>query len=147
MSTICIIAVCGQNYTEASVRTTIRPKGLLLRDDISGGEQLLILQSYIIGDYKAFEEVVGDVDANIRKPQTAAGWYVLSTMINSYDGLVDDKKLSMTIYSRPRDVRFAVGGTSFSDRMRMTIRRNAGYEPEWEPCGMKVVGNAVSQLF
>jgi hypothetical protein len=139
MSTVCVVAVRPSGYGEVLLDAHVRPKGLSPPSKISGGKQLILLQVAIQKNFQKFLDATDVLDANFREPYSAEGLGFLAAIYNTYDKIVDDEHKSLTIFSRRGDVRFMISSEAFSLRVRNTIRRNAGYDPQWFPYGMKTI--------
>jgi hypothetical protein len=138
MASVCIIAVEVGGYAEILVPAFPRPPGITKHADMTGGRQLLILQAYVRDRFQRFVGVADDIASVFEGSHSLDGLHFLEALYNAYDGLVDADR-SLTIFSSPMCVSFALGSESFSLRLRNTIRRNAPYNGQWTPCGMKMV--------
>jgi hypothetical protein len=139
VSTVCVVAVRPAGYGEILIEAHMRPLGTALPTTTSHGSQLFLLQAHIQKDYHKFLRIADDVYASFKQIYSAESLGLVSDMYNTYDELVEDDDKSLTIFSRRNDVRFLIGSKGLSDRVRDTIRRNAGYDPNWVPCGMKTI--------
>jgi hypothetical protein len=105
---------------------------------MSGGRQLLILQAYIRDRFQRFVGVADDIASVIKGSHSLDGLNFLGGLYYAYDGLADEDQ-SLTVFSNPLCISFAVGSENLSKRLRNTIRKNAPYNGQWTPCGMKLV--------
>ncbi|WP_156375748.1 hypothetical protein [Methylobacterium sp. Leaf125] len=139
MSTVCVVAVRPNGYGEVLLDAQVRPADISPPVERSGSKQLILLQLSIQKNFQKFLNATNILDANFRQPYSAEGLRFLTSIYNAYDMIVDDEHQSLTIFSRSEDVRFMVSSEAFSLRVRKTIRRNAGYDPQWFPYGMKTI--------
>jgi hypothetical protein len=138
MTSVCIIAVQASGFAEILVPAHPRPPGITEPADMSSGRQLLILQAYIRNRFQRFVVVADDIASVFKGPLTLDSLDFLGGLYKAYDGLVDEDQ-SLTVFSNPMCIAFGVGSESLSKRVRNTIRRNAPYNGQWTPCGMKIV--------
>ena len=139
MSTICIIAVRSRGYSEITVPALVRPDVLPPVADLTGKEQLLVLQQHITANFAGFAAVADDIAEKFPNVRSFDSLFVLEKLYSAYDGLVEDADRGLTIFSRAADIRFSTSRARLCERMRNTIRDHAGYTKSWEPCGMEVV--------